>query len=142
METTSIPPDRTAGEITSELVRAGASQISTTYEGGKLVGLRWIMRVNGVEALFDMPARVDPVFRILQGRQKRKRTSAAELKEKAERVAWRQLFRWCQAQNALIETGMVQPTEVFLAYLVDPSTNQTLFQHLVTTRFKALPPPA
>jgi hypothetical protein len=145
METTRIAPERTVGEVTSELVRAGASQISTDYKDGKLVGLRWIMRINGVDALFDMPARVEPVMKLFLDRRSDKgrwinANEKAELRLKAERVAWRQLLRWCQAQNAMIESQMVQPSEVFLAYLVNPSTNQTLFQHMMETRFKALPP--
>jgi hypothetical protein len=60
--------------------------------------------------------------------------------KKAERVAWRQILRWVQAQYAMIETGMVQPAEVFLAYMVNPATNRTLFDHMIETQFKALPP--
>jgi hypothetical protein len=33
-------------------------------------------------------------------------------------VAWRQILRWVEAQLALIDTGMVQPQEVFLSYAI------------------------
>jgi hypothetical protein len=59
----------------------------------------------------------------------------------AERTAWRQLLRWVQAQNAMIEVGMAEAGEVYFAYMVNPGTNRTLFEHLVDSQFKALPPP-
>ena len=147
METTEVPAERTAGDVSAELIKAGATQIATSYENGKVTGLRWTMRVNGLDALFEMPARVEPIYLILI---KRKGYSTGRrgdgtpyfpgLLAKAERVAWRQLLRWVQAQNAMIETGMVQPMEVFTAYLIMPGTNQTLFQKMMDTQFKALPP--
>jgi hypothetical protein len=143
METTDIHPSRTAGEIVSELVAAGASSVNTEYKDGKIAGLRWVMRVHGVEVLFDMPTRVEPVYQFLLARRELNNHAVstqekAKLHEKAERIAWRQLLRWVQAQNAMIDTGMVQAAEVYLAYMVDKSTNRTLFEHMVTSGFKQL----
>lgn len=147
METTEVPAERTAAEVCSELIKAGATQINTSYENGKVVGLKWIMRINGIEALFQMPARIDPVYRLFSARKGHKtgRNQAGgivfpDLLAKAERVAWRQLLRWVQAQNAMIECGMVYSAEVFFAYHVDPRTGQTLFEYALETQFKALPP--
>lgn len=147
METTKVPAERTAAQVIAELIKAGATQINTSYEKGKVVGLKWIMRVNQIDALFEMPARVEPVYLIFC-RRKGSRTGRHEngnliypdLYQKAERVAWRQLLRWTQAQNAMIETGMVQPAEVFFAYSVHPATGQTLFQYAIERQFLALPP--
>lgn len=144
METTTIDAQRSAGEVISELVRSGANQIATTYDQGRVVGLRWVMKVNGTDQLFEMPARVEPVFQIINGRRKYQwdRTNkAADDKLQAERVAWRQLLRWVQAQNSMIQTGMVKPEEVYVAYWISPGTGRTLFQHLSETQFKALPAP-
>ncbi len=101
------------------------------------------MRVGGSEMLLDMPVRVDPVYQIFAKRSKKTWFSTSEkinMREKAERVAWRQLLRWTQAQVAMIQTGMVQPGEVFLAYMFDPGKSQTLFESMMETQFKALPP--
>lgn len=144
METTAVPADRTAGEICAELVKAGATQINTSYDAGRVTGLKWVMRINGIDALFSMPARVDPIEKILRSRSRKTWLSDKEkrvLREKAERIAWRQLLRWVQAQNAMIETGMVQAGEVFFAYSVHPQTGQTLFEYALETQFKALPAP-
>lgn len=120
METTEVPAAKTALEVSAELVKGGAKQIATSYgDGGRVVGLRWTMNVMGQDALFEMPARVDPIYKILKDRQRSTWLSEKQkesLREKAERVAWRQLLRWVQAQNAMLETGMVQPMEVYTAY--------------------------
>jgi hypothetical protein len=76
-----------------------------------------------------MPVRVEPILKILGNR------------EQAERVAWRQLLRWVQAQNAMIETGMVQAVEVYLPYMVIHASGQTLFQRMNDSQFKMLPAP-
>lgn len=142
MENTKIDPTRTAGEVTSELVRAGAISINTEYKAGKVCGLRWIMRVAGNDTLFDMPVRVDPIYQLLKKRSAgNSQFDAAKTMLKAERIAWRQLLRWVQAQNAMIETNMVQAAEVYLPYMVVHASGQTLFQKLSDSQFKMLPAP-
>ena len=141
MELTEIDPTKTAGEITSELVRSGATSINTDYKDGRVSGLRWIMRVSGQDVLFDMPVRVEPVFQIFKERSAGDwRFDEAKTRAKAERVAWRQLLRWVQAQNAMIATGMVQAAEVYLPYMVVHSSGQTLFARMADSQFKMLSP--
>lgn len=144
METTEISPGKTCGEIISCLVLAGAAEINQTFTEGKISGIRWIMRIHQDNVVFEMPVRVEPVFKLLNSRHQsswERRDKAAKDREQAERVAWRQLLRWIQAQVAMIQTGMVEAGEVFMPYMFDPVKNQTLFQTMVEQRFKALPVP-
>lgn len=144
METTAIGAGRTAGEITSELVKAGASQVSCEYESGKIVGLRWTMNVGNGVRLFTMPARVEPVFKILNGRRKstwERANKASADREQAERVAWRQLLRWVQAQLAMIDCGMTEAAEVFFPYM-ETSHGGTIYALFKEQEFKALTAPA
>jgi hypothetical protein len=129
MGTTKIDAQKTAGEIIAELVKAGATSINTDYKNGVISGLRWVMKVNGHNAVFDMPVRVEPIAKLIRDR------------DQAVRVAWRQLLRWVQAQNAMIQTGMVQASEVFFAYHVPAGDDRTLFQIAIESQFKALPAP-
>jgi hypothetical protein len=140
METTTVPAERTAAEISSVLIRAGATQIATDYEAGKITGLRWTMRAAGRDLLFAMPARVDPIFKILSERNSSWAIDQAKLREKAERVAWRQLLRWVQAQLAMIECGMTEASEVFFPYIQTPSGN-TVYELFRGQGFKMLPAP-
>lgn len=120
METTEVPHEKTAGEIISLLVQSGARQIGMDYDQGKLTGLKFVLEVRpGFPRPFALPARVEPVFKILNGRRKYtydRTSNATKDRLQAERVAWRQLLRWVQAQVAMIQTGMVEPAEVFLPY--------------------------
>lgn len=142
METTEVSSEKTAGEITSVLIRAGASQIATDYKSGKITGLRWTMSINGQDCMFAMPARVDPVFKIINGRRNYPRDYTVKDQAQAERVAWRQLLRWVQAQVAMIDCGMTQPMEVFFSYHINEATGRTVFEHFFEQKFKAIAPPS
>jgi hypothetical protein len=139
METTEVPPHKTAGEITNLLVRAGATQVSLDYKDSKIVGMRFTYPVDGYVVPFCLPVRVEPVFKVLNGRRtpdawKRgnRQDMAEKDREQAERVAWRQLLRWTEAQLAMIDTGMVKTEEVFLPYAWTPG-GRTLFEEFIAT---------
>ena len=139
MGTTMIPALQTAGEISTALVAAGATSINTDYENGRIVGLDWRMDIGrGQDGIFKMPVRVDPIFRMLN----EARTDPVKWQERdyeqAERVAWRQLLRWVQAQCAFIETDMVSPAEVFAPYLIVGNNGETLYEAMIDAKFKLL----
>lgn len=139
METTQIPAEKTATEICYVLVRSGATNINQQYQNKRLMGLRWTMPVGSNEVPFEMPARVDPILRMLEKKLNPRTAFKADrtkLREQAERVAWRQLLRWVQAQVAMIETGMVDPGEVFSPYMCLPQG--TLYQCLLEGKIRGL----
>ena len=70
METTEISAERTAGEITSLLVAAGARSISMDYaEGGKVVGMHFVLMIGGLPYPFKMPVRTQAVHEIFRKRR-------------------------------------------------------------------------
>ena len=136
METTEVPAERSAAEISSLLMQAGATEISQSFHGGKVIGLRFVIPIHGLFFVYEMPVRVDEVHAVLRGR-----TSRFVDREKAGRIAWRQLFRWLQAQLALIQIGLSNPQEVFLPYCMDQE-GQTAYQRFFETSVRpALPAP-
>lgn len=143
MENTQVLAERTVSEICAVLVAAGALQINQQYENKRIIGVRWTIRVEGQEVPFAMPARIDPVFKVLESRlspRTRWKADKQKLREQAERVAWRQLLRWIQAQLALIETGMVQSAEVFMPYVA--VGDRTLYEQISERKFAGLLPTA
>jgi hypothetical protein len=145
MESTTIEPDRTAGEITALLVSSGASSISYSYEAGRISGLSFIFAVGKQHIPFSLPVRTESIYNFFVARHpatKKRYTLSVDttnkLRIQAERVAWRQLLRWIQAQLALIETGMVHAEEVFLPYMVN-SQNRTLYQEFRDSHLLAAP---
>jgi hypothetical protein len=149
MESTEIPVQKTAGEILSLLVRAGATQVSLDYKGAKITGMRFTYPVDGHDVPFRLPVRTEPIFQIINGRrtpdtwkQFSREQMAEKDREQADRVAWRQLLRWIEAQIAMIETGMVKTDEVFLPYAATAS-GVTLYEQFIETGMAArlLPAP-
>jgi len=137
METTEIPVQKTAADILSMLVRAGATQVSLDYKDSKIIGMRFLYPVDDHAVPFRLPVRTEPIFKIINGRrsphawkQYNRESMADKDREQAERVAWRQLLRWIEAQLAMIETGMVKTDEVFLPYAATAS-GQTLYKYFI-----------
>lgn len=141
MATTKIAAEKTAQEINLLLARSGATAVLTDYgKEGKIKGLAFRLNIDGKEVPFSLPSRIEPVFIYLQ-KQRSPAYRTKKAKEdlaQAERVAWRQLLRWVQAQLALIDTGMVKAEEVFFPY-IQVAANQTLFEHMVKNGRLALP---
>ena len=140
METTEISAHKTAAEITGLLVKSGAREIAMEYgTAAKLEGFRFALLIEQIPVTFALPVRIEPVFQTINGRRKGDRQSAAAKdRAQAERVAWRQLLRWVQAQLSMIDTGMVQAHEVFLPYLIHAGTGQTLFEYFQKGGLKQL----
>lgn len=133
METTKIAAERTAQEIATLLAEAGATAVLTEYgKDRKICGLAFKLLVGNTEVPFTLPARIEPVFKYLQKcrppkwRQRKEQEDRAQ----AERVAWRQLYRWILAQLAMIDTGMVAAQEVFLPYL-QTAPKETLYDRMM-----------
>ena len=140
METTKVKPEKTAMEIQALLGNARVSAIQTDYEDGEIVALSFEIVVNNERIPFRLPVRSDWLFQYFQN----KRTWPRDFKEadlaKAKRVAWRQIYRWIQAQLALVDVGMVTVQEVFLPHM-QTGINETLYQRLEAGGFKQLPAP-
>lgn len=120
--TTKVDVYTTLGAIQGNLVKHGAKKIMQDYDDhGRISALSFqIVTPSGVRGI-RLPANVGAVQAVLT-RQKVKCD-----REQAERVAWRIIKDWVEAQMAILESEMVQMDEIFLPYMVNNS-GQTLFQ--------------
>lgn len=120
--TTKVNVYTTLGEIQAVLVKHGAKKIMQDYDDdGRITALTFsIVTPAGVRGI-RLPANVDAVHKVLV-RQKVKSD-----REQAERVAWRIVKDWVEAQMAILESEMVQMDEIFLPYMVN-NAGQTFFQ--------------
>src|SRR5436190_24325866 len=93
MGTTEIPAVRTIGEIHSFLVRVGAVQVLTTYDSKtkEPIGLAFTLDVKGMQIPFKLPARIEPIYKIIHDSPLKR--DPEKDREQAKRVAWRQLYR-------------------------------------------------
>jgi len=121
--TTKIDPYKTHGEIQIALAKHGAKKIMTDYDDdGRLGAISFLIDTpTGLKAI-RLPAKVDAVHHTLI-KQKVKCD-----REQAERVAWRILKDWVDAQMAILESEMVDMDEIFLPYMLDSTGNQTLYE--------------
>ena len=120
--TTKVDVYTTVGAIQGCLVKHGAKKIMQDYDDeNRLTSLSFMINTPVGPRGIRLPANVDAVHKVLT-RQKVKCD-----REQAERVAWRILKDWVEAQMAILESEMVQMDEIFLPYMVS-GTGQTLFE--------------
>lgn len=114
--TTTVSAARTIAQVQQLLVRAGAHQVLMDYRDGKPTGIRFAVTTAGGARAFTLPVQVDRVAAVLE--QDRQVQPRLKTPEHAERVAWRILKDWLEAQLALIQSEMVTLEEVMLPYML------------------------
>ena len=120
--TTKIDADQTAGEIRIILRRHKAKKILEEYdEKDRLAALSFIIDTPTGEKGIRLPANVKGVVEALR------KENVLKDYDHAERVAWRIIKDWTEAQMAIIDAGMASMEEVFFPYLLGPD-NKTLFE--------------
>jgi hypothetical protein len=137
--TSTVVASRSVQHIEERLVEHGAMNILKLYEDKCLVGIAFILDNNGEQLPFRLPARISNVEKQLRSEVKRPRKSTFKnIKEQAERTAWKLLADWVDIQISLVELQQVKFMEVFLPYVYDPVKKQTFFEKLEETGFKQL----
>lgn len=136
METTLINAERTVAEIHEMLAAHGASTILNEYEMCKVSAVAFKIPLGGKDIPFRLPCRWRNLETALRQAGRRPK-SGLEFEEWARRVAWRQVYRWVQAQFALIDTDMVKVQEVFLPYAQAPN-GETFFERIESGGFLLL----
>jgi hypothetical protein len=139
MATTQIAPEKTAMETSSLLSKFGANQVLTSYEDGETVGLSFCIQKNGARIPFKLPIKWQPVMIAMQNDRSTPRHLCN--KDQAIRTAWRLVFRWVQAQLALVEAGAVELEEVFLPY-AETRNGMTVYEIYSESKFKQLAAPS
>ena len=120
--TTKVDVYATLGEIQGQLVKHGAKRIVQDYDDdGHITSLSFMVDTPAGPRGIRLPANVEAVHAVLT-RQKVKCD-----REQAERVAWRIVKDWVEAQMAILESEMVQMDEIFLPYMLG-NGGQSFFQ--------------
>jgi hypothetical protein len=125
--TTTVPTSRTIGQVQGLLVEAGARQIMTEYDPtGTPTAIAFIVQTGFGMRPFKLPVNAGRVNAVL----KRDRKVAPRYKtpEHAERVAWRILKDWLEAQLALIRSEMVTLDQVMFPYMVGSDGGGTVYE--------------
>lgn len=120
--TTKVDPAKTAMEI-QLILSKHAQAVMTEYADGKPTAVRFTINVSGQPIGYRLPCNIAGVEKALH----RDRVDFKyRNREHAERVAWRIVKDWIQAQIALIDAMQASAAEVFLPYVVMPN-GDTMF---------------
>ena len=129
---TAVAAEKTAGEIVSLLAKQGASQVMMDYDGkGGLTSISWRINTPSGVLPFRLPIDVEATKRVLRRQWERGQLERVwhERKGQPERVAWRVVKAWVQAQLALLETEMVTLDQLFLPYML-VAPDESLYQRI------------
>jgi hypothetical protein len=134
--TTEVAATKTIGEVQGLLVKAGARQIATEYDDdGRATGLAFGVVTQFGPRQFVLPVHPDKVLQVLERDGVKGKLATPE---QAERVAWRIVKDWIEAQVAIIQTEMVTLDQVMLPYMRDGESGATVWE-LYHDRQLALP---
>jgi hypothetical protein len=124
--TTTIAASKTAAEVQAMLAKAGARSVMTEYDSaGSATGVAFTITVPGGVETYSLPVRADRVLTVLQRQKVERRYSTPD---HAERVAWRIVKDWLEAQLAIVATEMVSLPQVMLPYMHADATGATVFE--------------
>ena len=132
--TTTVDAYKTVAEIEQILVKHKALSIMKNYDGEQITALSFIIDTGFNQISIKLPAKIDECLKVLENEKKKGTKNVKATKEQAERVAWRILKNWVEAQMALLDIQMVQFEEVFMPYIVD-QYGRTLFEKLKEQQF-------
>ena len=131
--TTTIDAFKTVSEIEYILMKHKAKSIMKNYEGESITGLSFLIDTGMRKMPVKLPVKVDECLEVLK-REKRNGSKVKATREQAERVAWRILKDWVEAQMALLDIEMVRFEEIFLPY-IETADGQTIYQRLEQRQF-------
>lgn len=135
--TTEVPATRSIGQVQALLVEAGARQIMATYNDvGTPTAMVFMVETAFGSRGFTLPVNSDRVLTVLK--RDKKVPPRYKSAEQAERVAWRILKDWVEAQLAIIRTEMATLDQVMLPYMQQGERGETVYE-LYRDRQLALP---
>lgn len=128
---TLVPIRQTIHEIDDVLSRYGAIEFSRIGSAAKPTGVRFTLVGELGPAAFHIEVNTNGVQRRLEeeyaaGKIHRGRSSP----DQAERTAWRQLYRWLEANLAAIDSGLLTATQLLSPFL-EVAPGRTVYDVLV-----------
>lgn len=128
--TTTVDSFKTVSEIEYILMKHKAKSIMKNYDGEHITGLSFLIDTGVQQIPVRLPVKVDECLEVLKKERKENpRKQIKDTRDQAERVAWRIMKDWVEAQMALLDIEMVRFEEIFLPY-IETKNGQTVFERL------------
>lgn len=139
--TSTVDASRSMARIEEMLVEIGASNISKKYENKVCRGITFLyydQQLNQTLA-FQLKAQVEEVFQILWKEVKRPQANTKEqLRNQANRTAWKVLSDWTEIQCTMILLGQAKPLQMFLPFVFDIKNEETLYDKVINGKLPLL----
>lgn len=133
--TTTVDAFKTVSEIEYILMKHKATSIMKQYDGETITGLSFLIDTGVQQIPVKLPVKIDECLEVLKKEKRQNpKKQIMDTRQQAERVAWRILKDWVEAQMALLDIEMVRFEEIFLPY-IETSNGQTIFQKLEEKQF-------
>lgn len=127
--TTDVPASRSIQHVQQLLVKGGARSVMAAYdEHGVPTGIAFQIVTPFGPRSFTLPVNTESVHKVLAKDRHRDMRPSYRTQEHAERVAWRILKDWIEAQLALIASEMVSFEQVMLPYMHAEVGGRTVYE--------------
>ena len=140
--TSTIDASRSMAKIEELLVEIGATNINKQYAEKVCTGITFLLFDQQLQKTlpFHLKAQVQECFVILWKDVKRPRSDTrAILQQQANKTAWKILSDWTEIQCSMILLGQAKPLQMFLPFMYDMKTSETLFDKVSTGKLNLLP---
>lgn len=132
---TTVSAFKTASEIEEILMQHRAKSIMKNYENGTITGMSFLIDTGRQQIPVRLPVKIDECYQVLVKEKKENpRKQIKDTREQAERVAWRILKDWVEAQMALMDIEMVRFEEIFLPY-IETNSGRTIYECMEERKF-------
>lgn len=132
--TTTVDAYKTVAGIERVLVKHGARSIMKNYDGETITGLSFLIDTGVRQIPVRLPVKINECLEILSIEKRNGTKNVKATREQAERVAWRILKDWVEAQMALLDVQMVKFEEIFLPY-IETNDGKTVYEKLEEKQF-------
>jgi len=128
--TSTVEASRSMAKIEELLVEIGATNINKQYEHKVCTGITFLLYDQQLQQTlaFHLKAQVEECFQVLWKDVKRPQANTkATPQQQASKTAWKILSDWTEIQCSMILLGQAKPLQMFLPFVYDMKSNQTLY---------------
>lgn len=140
--TSTISVSKSVSQIEELLAKAGARHVAKTYDSdGNLEGIMFQIFQDGSPlAIIKLPCKWQAINKIMKGDVRKPiKGTYQRIEAQAQRTAWKIMYDWIYVQLSLIKMEQAELAEIFLPYIYDPKTDETLYQKQLNGSINVLP---
>lgn len=132
--TTTVDAFKTVSEIECILMKHNAKSVIKNFTDGAITGLSFLIDTGIQQIPVKLPVKIDECLEVLKREKSKGTKNIKATREQAEKVAWRILKDWLEAQMALLDIEMVKFEEIFLPY-IEIAGGKTIYEQLEEKQF-------